>query len=394
MERSPRIQTLYQGFARSACFLLSFSACSSSWADIDFLAASLSEIEHKETRVAAEYTYFDEGLDVLDYASEIESRSKPESADTVNISISNRFFERVPITYQYETISGRVTRDGEPFELDSTVNGHRLESEIYIGSERCNTISIRDGCGSGSEGFTLSTILGFGIRKQEPLTIDCVDEEGILLGGNCDDADFRLMDGDHFLDTGERIYYPVLNTLAEEQRFYVGLVARGVFLDKLQLFQSLRYQRSKIEITTTSPLFQITESFLLNASYNDKSLGKIIADLKQEIPQDTPWYENALRYEIGVSLPFTDSLFGNTTLSFYKVRRSDYEPNPQREDYDSNIVLNMSLWYTRGPMALYIRGQASNHYLLGVEPISYNRKTNKFFEHPYGHLSIGLVFSI
>jgi len=31
---------------------------------------------------------------------------------------------------------------------------------------------------------------------------------------------------------------------------------------------------------------------------------------------------------------------------------------------------------------------------LGVEPISYNRKTNKFFGHPYGHLSAGIVVSL
>ena len=31
--------------------------------------------------------------------------------------------------------------------------------------------------------------------------------------------------------------------------------------------------------------------------------------------------------------------------------------------------------------------------VLGFEPIAYNRKSNKFFKHPFGQLSIGFVFS-
>ena len=93
-------------------------------------------------------------------------------------------------------------------------------------------------------------------------------------------------------------------------------------------------------------------------------------------------------------MPLTDALFGSLALAFYKVDRADYEPNPDLEDFETNIVLNASLWYTNESFALYLRAQASNHYLLGVEPISYNRKTNKFFGHPYGHISAGIVVSI
>ena len=378
----------------SAPILAAIFMCTSVVADIDFLNASLAELEPKETRIAAEYTYFDESLDVLDYGAKIESRSKPESADTINFSISNRLLDRAILTYQYETTTGRVTRDGEPFELESQVDGHRLESEIFLGSQRCERISIRDGCGAGSDGFIISTTLGFGVREQDDLSIDCIEDQGVILGGGCDSADFRLMDGDHFLETGERLYYPALTSLAKEQRAYIGLNFRTVIQDKLQLNQSLRFQRSKIETGTTSRLFDINDPFLLNTVYHGLSLGGVIDELKQELPQTTPWYENAFRYEIAGSMPLTDSLFGSLALSFYKVKRPDYEPNPEREDFDNNIVLNASLWYTGEFFAVYLRAQASNHYLLGVEPISYNRKTNKFFGHPYGHLSAGIVVSL
>ncbi|MDC0238435.1 hypothetical protein OAL49_08215 [Gammaproteobacteria bacterium] len=363
-------------------------------ANIDFLSASLAELDSKETRIAAEYTYFDESLDVLDYGSKIESRSKPESADTVNFSISNRFFDRAVVSYQYETTTGRVTRDGEPFELESQIDGHRIESEIFLGRERCERISIRDGCGEGSDAFMVSAVIGLGMREQEKLEIDCIEDQGVILGGGCDSADFRLLDGDHFLETGERLYYPALTSLAEEQRAYIGLNFRTLILDKIQLNQSLRLQRSKIETGTTSRLFDITDPFLLNTVYHGLSLGLVVDDLKAELPQVTPWYENAFRYEIAGSMPFTDSLFGSLALAFYKVDRPDYEPNPEREDFDNNIVLNASLWYTTPSLAVYFRAQASNHYLLGIEPISYNRKTNKFFGHPYGHISAGIVVSI
>ena len=388
-----RVSSLRNTLGSTSIFIAVF-IYTSVFADIDFLNASLAELEPKATRIAAEYTYFDESLDVLDYGAKIESRSKPESANTINFSISNRLFDRAIISYQYETTTGRVTRDGEPFELESQVNGHRLETEIFLGSERCARISIRDGCGAGSDGFIISTTLGFGVREQDELAIDCIEDRGIILGGGCDSADFRLMDGDHFLETGERLYYPALTSLAKEQRAYIGLNFRTVIRDKIQLNQSLRFQRSKIETGTTSRLFDIEDPFLLNTVYHGLSLGGVIDELKQELPQTTPWYENAFRYEVAGSMPLTDALFGSLALSFYKVNRPDYEPNPEREDFDNNIVLNASLWYTREFFAIYLRAQASNHYLLGVEPISYNRKTNKFFGHPYGRLSAGIVVSL
>ncbi|SVC92236.1 uncharacterized protein METZ01_LOCUS345090, partial [marine metagenome] len=281
------VLSLYGGLRLIVVFT-AVSMCSSVVADIDFLSASLAELESKETRIAAEYTYFDESLDVLDYGAKIESRSTPESADTINFSISNRFFDRAIISYQYETTTGRVTRDGEPFELESQVDGHRLESEIFLGSERCERISIRDGCGAGSDGFLISATVGFGVREQDELSIDCIEDQGVTLGGGCDSADFRLMDGDHFLETGERLYYPALTSLAEEQRAYVGLNFRTVIRDKIQLNQSLRFQRSKIETGTTSRLFDIVDPFLLNTVYHGLSLGLVIDDLKRELPQTTP----------------------------------------------------------------------------------------------------------
>ena len=41
-----------------------------------------------------------------------------------------------------------------------------------------------------------------------------------------------------------------------------------------------------------------------------------------------------------------------------------------------------------------MRGEAFMHYLAGFEPMAYNRRTAGLFEHPYGQLSIGVVFAV
>ena len=45
-------------------------------------------------------------------------------------------------------------------------------------------------------------------------------------------------------------------------------------------------------------------------------------------------------------------------------------------------------------LEIYLRGEATTNNVLGFEPIAYNRKSNKFFKHPFGQLSIGFVFHL
>ena len=78
-----------------------------------------------------------------------------------------------------------------------------------------------------------------------------------------------------------------------------------------------------------------------------------------------------------------------------KIWRSDYEPALNGNDVTTNAALDLSLWFSvTDSINAYVRGEALMHYLAGFEPMAYNRRTARLFEHPYGQLSIGVVVAV
>jgi hypothetical protein len=98
--------------------------------------------------------------------------------------------------------------------------------------------------------------------------------------------------------------------------------------------------------------------------------------------------------EIGAKRNFGTHFFVTGALRHYAVSRADYVPNPENEDFTRNTVLNLALWFVpTKSLKVYLRGEATTNNVLGLEPIAYNRKSNKFFAHPFGQLSLGFIIS-
>ena len=52
--------------------------------------------------------------------------------------------------------------------------------------------------------------------------------------------------------------------------------------------------------------------------------------------------------------------------SFIKVKRDDYVPNPNKDDFTKNHLLDLSVFYKANEYGiLYLKLSASSNYLLG-----------------------------
>jgi hypothetical protein len=329
--------------------------------------------------IILDYAYFDESLDVFNYSSRLGGASKPDRASAKFIGLGLKLTDNIWISYEDEDSEGTVVRSAEPLSIETNLAGESLHLRWSIGKWF---------------GFKTQLFIGMADRKQGDLDIECYEYSGVILGGDCDNADFRLFDGDLFSQTGEKVYYPVLSTKADEDRWFAGAVAELQLSSRLTLKQALKYQQAEISVTTTSPLFEIQSDFLLNANFGGRRLGDVLDELRNTLPQDTPWKEKSLRYDIGATYTFTDSLLAAASIGYVHVVRNQYQTSPGLKDYNRNFVVNASLWFapTRF-LATYIRGELTSNYLLGLDPITYNRKTSRFFEHPYGQLSAGIIIS-
>lgn len=342
------------------------------------LNRTLSDQLGQRASFAFEYTYFDDSLDVLNYQSKLGGGAKPDQASIGSLEIQVPFQDRWQFIYAYQNIQGRAVRSSEPRTLTTTVKSHLIEA----------------GFGGWSfAGWTGRVFAAAEQGNQDSLSVDCYARGALVLGGSCDNATVRFFDPDIYRDTGETVYLPVLTSNAEQRSFSIAVNAGKVNKD-WQWVHHLQLRQSKVEIGFDSPLFKITDPFTLGITFQGQTVDRIITNLKNELPQATPWQERTLTYEFTAMRQLGSRWIALSKVRALKIWRNNYQPSSLGNDTTNNLALDMSLWYSpTSTLSAYLRAEVFQHYVAGFQPLAYNRRTARLFEHPYGQVSIGIVFA-
>ena len=326
--------------------------------------------------LSASYTYFDEQLDVINYLDSLGTSSRPDEYIKPSLEFGYRMGDWRPFI-EVSEVEGSAVRDRQPFRVESTADYRTAGLTRYFGSN--------------DEGGALT--LRVTDIEQECLDIDCYERSGVVLGGSCEEADFQLVDGDLLLETGESVAFPVLTSSAEAISLKASLDLWNRWSSApLLLGHSLSLSATEVDHTNYSPLYDLQSTFLLNTPFDGKTLGSLIEELKQDLPQGEPWQEAVLGYDFSVSYFLGDWIF-NGALGGRYVQRFNYSDPMKRKQYRSNVRLSGEVWYQFEKAAAYLRGEAFSNYLLGIDPLAYNSKSSRFFEHPYGQLTAGFILS-
>ena len=333
---------------------------------IYFFSCSL----HAKQEVSVTTDYFDKNFDVVNYIDKIDTSSIPKQLTRLKLRYDYDF-GGVNLGISAGTERGIITRQSEPYEVSNEFNQYSFH------------------LGQSSQSKRHRTQLEFGHIQQKNITLDCVQRSGLLLGGNCEDADFRLLDGDLFTQTGERTYLPVLRSEAFAE---FAKISYYYYFKFYALYISLNGQLSYFDIQhdTQSPLFALSSDFLLDAVYNGKTLRSVISDIQTELPQQTAWQDFVLSVSAEVLYPFGPGKF-NSRVGVLRSEKRDYL---QEQRYKNNLFLELGYEFViNNDLSLKIYGTAYRHYLQGIQPILYTPKTAKFFAHPYGEISANLTYS-
>ena len=180
------------------------------------------------------------------------------------MSVLYNLNQDLKLGYEYKTYSARITRTVEPFETETTGDKHQILAKQKIGAFRDHPIYF-----NASASYV----------EQDNLEIDCYSHSGLVLGGSCDGADIRLLDGPTYFNTGERNYYPALTAEASAQVYKLGVEFEGEIFGTIPFYQKLEYQHSKTDVRYASALLEIDDPVLLNASFRGIALGDTIANL-------------------------------------------------------------------------------------------------------------------
>ena len=156
----------------------------------------------------------------------------------------------------------------------------------------------------------------------------------------------------------KRIYYPALITDANTLGFSIGATVTNTWPAGIEAYQFVGYEQTEINVRYRSEVLNISDPFALGISYQGYKLGDVISELRDELPQDSPWLERTWSAEVGAKRNFGPQLVTGA-IRHYAVSRVDYIPNDKNEDYTRNTVVNMAAWYV--PMEALKSTCAGNH---------------------------------
>ena len=349
------------------------------FADIEF-KRPLQLYKEQQLRVGAEYSYFDLDIDFLDYVSKLEGRSTPERNEAVRFDLHLPLAERITLDYQRSNNEGLVTRTAQPFTTVTKGLDHQLEATYWL---------------FRSNEYSLFLHAGLKYAKQDPVNIDCYDIDGLLVvGGSCEEADLQLIDREIFYAERRYVYQPAISTDANALGFKVGATLTNQILG-FSSYQYIGFEQTEINVRTSSGFLDITDEFFRQVEFEGKTVGEMIDEINLELPQSEPWLEQSTVLEAGVEIPLNGYSSITASLTHHFVSRDGYIAGPQIKDYDNNTIVNLAVWFRPNEsVSLYLRGEASTNNVLGTEPIAYNRKTSKYFKHPFGQLSVGFIISL
>ena len=122
-------------------------------------------------------------------------------------------------------------------------------------------------------------------------------------------------------------------------------------------------------------------------------MGTLISELQDDLPQQSPWQEAVIRYDFSASY-FLDDWIVSGSLGALYAERFNFADALEREQYNTNFVVTGEIWYQFQDGSVYLKGEAFSNYLLGVDPLAYTNKSSRFFEHPYGQVTVGLILGL
>ena len=343
----------------------------------DALRESFFSLTPNAWLIAAEASTFSEDLDVIGYLDSLEDSSRPDKYRQSAVSLAYKWEAWRPFI-EFREVSGSVERSSQPFEVQSNAD--------YWGMGLAYARGDIDSGGSAVFQLTSTT--------QDDVTIDCYERSGVVLGGACEEADFQLIDGDLLLETGDTVAYPVLTSSGEALSAELALNSwRRWSSYPILLGHTLKITASEVEHDSYSPLYDLQSSFLLNTPFNGKTLGALISELQDDLPQQSPWQEAVIRYDFAASY-FIDDWIVSASLGALYAKRFNYADPLEREQYNSNFVVTGEVWYQLQDGSIYLKGEAFSNYLLGVDPLAYTNKSSRFFEHPYGQITAGFILGL
>jgi hypothetical protein len=242
------------------------------------------------------------------------------------------------------------------------------------------------------KGFDLGYVLKNGdylylfTSKQhaDPQSFNCYEFSGFVIG-SCVAANLQV-------SSTNSLYESLGNNIIS-----INALTKNYGVGYQKYFNNFWVKSTLIELTNTSysydwlsPLEDIQSPFLLNLKVDDITLGDALNSTFDRMPQRNEW--ESLQLKLGIKQKFVliDSFNFIAEYDLVLLEFSDYREYKDTPEF--NFRLRAGIEFYLGSMNLLLYGDAYVNNLIGFEPITFNQRTEHYFNKPYGELGLKFQF--
>ena len=147
---------------------------------------------------------------------------------------------------------------------------------------------------------------------------------------------------------------------------------------------AIEFIKTSYKYNWLSPLEDIRSPFLLNLIIEGVTLGDALNNTLERFPQRNEWESLQLKLRIKQKFVLIDSFNFIAEYDLVLLEFSDYREYKDTPEF--NFRLRAGIEFYSGSINLLLYGDAYVNNLIGFEPITFNQRTEHYFDKPYGEL--------
>jgi len=213
---------------------------------------------------------------------------------------------------------------------------------------------------------------------------NCYEFSTFILG-SCDSANLQISSANPKYDS---LGNNIVSINASTKSYGVGY--KKHFNNFWVESAAVEFVKTSYEYNWLSPLEDIKSPFLLNLTIEGVTLGDALNNTLQRFPQREGWSSSQLN--LGLKQKFI-SIYNFNLINEYDLvllQFSDYREYKSTPEY--NFRLRAGIEFYAQNLSLLFYGDAYLNNLIGFEPITFNQRTEHYFDKPYGELGLKFQF--
>lgn len=209
---------------------------------------------------------------------------------------------------------------------------------------------------------------------------ECYDFSGITIG-SCESGDIQIGSTNAKYDALEG---DLVAISADTRTHGIGFsqMTNSKWIDSF----SVGVFSTTHEYDWLTPVEDLASPFILGLVFNGKTLGDAITETFRKFPQRDGWRLNQLNISGSKSINVYGDIEAFADAHAVYLHHFNYKSVVFTPDY--NVKVRAGLRYEANSVLVELYGNYYHHNLIGFEPVTFNQRTEHYFDRPYGNVGV------